>query len=72
MTCLYRHRGEVEVGFNLFATQQNPVPIVQYTGWASGPVWRAQKISHPLGFNPRTVQPVASHYTDYTTLTITG
>jgi len=27
-----------------------------------------QKISNPLGFHSRTVQPVASHYTDYTIL----
>jgi hypothetical protein len=30
----------------------------------SGPVW---KISPPPGFDPRTVQPVASRYTDYAT-----
>ena len=30
----------------------------------SGQVW---KISPPLGFDPRTVQPVASRYTDYAT-----
>jgi hypothetical protein len=30
----------------------------------SGQVW---KISPPPGFDPRTVQPVASHYTGYTT-----
>ena len=29
----------------------------------SGQVW---KISSPLGFDPRTIQPVASCYTDYT------
>jgi len=28
----------------------------------SGPV---RKISPPLGFNPRTVQPIASHCTNY-------
>jgi len=29
--------------------------------------WSGQvKISPPQGFNPRTIQPVASHYTDYT------
>jgi len=32
-------------------------------GW-SGKVW---KISPPPGFDPRTVQAVASHYTDYAT-----
>ena len=29
----------------------------------SGQVW---KISPPMGFDPRTVQPIASHYTDWT------
>jgi len=28
---------------------------------------QVQKISHPPGFVPRTVQPVASRYTDYAT-----
>jgi hypothetical protein len=36
----------------------DPVPIVYE---ASQPVW---KISPPPGFDPRTVQPVASRYTD--------
>jgi hypothetical protein len=30
---------------------------------------QVRKISPPLGFNPRTVQPVASHYNDYATRT---
>ena len=48
---------------------KDPVPIVQVAGWAPGPVWTGQvrKISPPLGFDPRTVQPVASLYTDYAT-----
>jgi hypothetical protein len=29
-------------------------------------VWTARKISLPPGFDPRTVQPVASRYTDRT------
>ena len=28
---------------------------------------RCKKISPPLGFNPRTVQPIASRYADYAT-----
>ena len=39
---------------------KDPVPIVQEAG--SGGV---RKISPPLGFDPRTVQPVASRYTDW-------
>ena len=36
-------------------------------GWPKGRSGQVQKISTPLGFNPRTVQPVASRYTDYAT-----
>jgi hypothetical protein len=44
---------------------KDPVPTVQETGWATGPVWRGvEKSRPPLGFDPRTVQPVASRYTD--------
>ena len=34
-------------------------------GEPQGRAWRAWKISPPPGFDPRTVQPVASRYTDY-------
>ena len=44
--------------------RKDPVPMVQEAGWASGPV---QKILPSLGFDPRTVQPVGSRYTDYAT-----
>jgi len=33
-------------------------------GPQGGPGW-VQKISPPLGFDPRIVQPIASHCTDY-------
>jgi hypothetical protein len=39
-----------------------PVPIVQEAG--SG---RVRKISPPPGFDPRTLQPVVSRYTDWAT-----
>jgi len=39
---------------------KDPVPIVQEAGWAPGPVWTGAE-------NLRTVQPVASRYTDYAT-----
>jgi hypothetical protein len=46
-------------------TGKDPVPIVQEAGWAPEPVWiGAEKLSPP-GFDPRTFQPVASRYTDY-------
>ena len=47
---------------------KDPVPIVQEAGWAPGPVWTGAGNLDPPGFDPRTVQPVASRYTDYATL----
>ena len=35
--------------------------------WAPGPVWTGVENLAPPEFDPRTVQPVASRYTDYTT-----
>ena len=45
--------------------KKDPVPIVQEAGWAPGRVWRGAENLAPPGFDPRTVQPVASRYTDY-------
>jgi len=40
-------------------------PIVQEAGWAPGPSGTgAKNLALPQGFDPRTVQPVASRYTD--------
>ena len=40
--------------------EKDPVPNVQETGWASGPIWTgAENLAPPPGFDPRTVQPVA-------------
>ena len=47
--------------------RKDPVPIVQGAGWASGPVWTGAENLAPPGFDPRTVQPVGSRYTDYAT-----
>ena len=33
-------------------------------GWAPGPVWMDEENLAPPGFDPWTVQPVASRYTD--------
>ena len=42
------------------------VPLVQEAGWAPGPVWTgAESFAPPPGFDLRTVQPVASRYTDW-------
>jgi len=46
-----------EIGYPLYRRLGGPEGR---SGW----VW---KISTPKGFNPRTVQPVASRYADYTT-----
>ena len=43
---------------------KNLVPIVQEAGWAPGPVWTGAENLAPPGFDARTVQPVASRYTD--------
>jgi len=42
---------------------KDPVPIVQEAGW----VWTGAENLAPPGFDPRTVQPVDSRYTDYAT-----
>ena len=48
----------------MFTPGKDPVPIAQETGWVPGPVWtRAENLATP-GFDPQTVQPVASRYTD--------
>jgi len=41
--------------------------FVSDTEWATGPIWRDVEnlAPPPPGFHPRTVQPVASRYTDY-------
>ena len=49
----------------LFTSGKEPVPIVQEAGWTQGRSGQVRKISPPQGFDPRTVQPVASRYTDW-------
>ena len=51
----------------LFTPGKDTVPIVQEAGWAQGRSGQVRKISLPPGFDPRTVQPVASRYSDWTT-----
>jgi len=50
----------------LFTPGKDPVPIVQEAGWAPGPVLTGSEHPALREFDPRTVQPVASRYTDYT------
>ena len=42
-----------------------PVPIVRRLGGPQSWPGQVRKISPPPGFDPRTVQPVASRYTNY-------
>ena len=50
----------------LYPWETAPLPIVQEAGWASEPVWTGDESLALIGFDPRTVQPVASRYTGYT------
>jgi hypothetical protein len=48
-----------------FTPGKDPVPIVQKSGWAPGPVWTCAKILAPTGIrSPDRPSPVASRYTD--------
>ena len=42
-------------------------PLYRRKCWPQGRSGQVRKISPPPGFDPRTVQPVASRYTDYAT-----
>jgi hypothetical protein len=53
----------------LYPQETEPVPIVLETGWASGPVWTGEKNLTSTRIRSRTVQPVASRYTDWAILT---
>ena len=49
-----------------FTARGDPVPIVHKAGWALMPVWTGAENHPPPGFNPLTVQAVASRrYIDY-------
>ena len=47
-----------------FTPGKDPVPIVQEAGLAPGPAWIVAENSAAPGFDSRTLQPVASRYTD--------
>ena len=49
----------------LYPWGKDPVPVLQEAGWASGPGWTGAENLAATGFDPRTVQPVASRYTDW-------
>ena len=74
-----RHRGILYPFFNLgtrwggwstphpghFIPGKVPVLTVQEAAWTPQPFWTLRKISPQPGFEPRTVQPVASRYINY-------
>jgi len=51
----------------LFTPGKDLVPTAQEAGWAPGLVWAGAENLAPIGIDPRTVQPVASRYTNYAT-----
>jgi hypothetical protein len=51
----------------LFTSGKDPVPIVQEAAWAPGLVWTGAENLAPPGFDSRTIQPIASHYSNYGT-----
>jgi len=53
--------------FLLRHSKEVPAPIVQEVGWVPESVWTGAENFAPPGFDPRTVQPVTSRYTDYAT-----
>ena len=42
------------------SAKKDPAPIAQEAGWAPRPIWTGAENLAPPGFDPRTVQPVAS------------
>jgi hypothetical protein len=49
-----------------FPGKQTRYPLYRRLGWTQGWSGRVQKISPPPGFDPWTIQPIVSCYTDYT------
>ena len=48
-----------------YPRERNLNALVQEAGWTPGPVWTdAENLASCLGFDPQTVHPVASRYTD--------
>jgi len=51
----------------LFTLGKTRYPLYRRLGGPQGGSGQVQKISPPLGFDPRTIQPVVSRYTDWDT-----
>ena len=54
--------------WSLYLRKRDPAPIVQEAVWAQARSGQVRKISPSPGFDPRTVQPVASRYINYAIL----
>ena len=55
--------------WQVYLLERNLIPTVQETGWAPGSVWSdAINLVPTMGFNPQTLQSIASRYTHYTDL----
>jgi hypothetical protein len=54
----------------LYPRERDQVPIVQEAGWAPGPIWTGAENLPTPPFDPRTVQPVASRYTDWAVINL--
>ena len=50
---------------SLYPQQRDSLPIEQEDGWTSDPVWTCAESLPPPGFDPWTVKPATSRYTDY-------
>ena len=60
-------RGQNHALAALYPRGKTPYPLYRRLGGPQGRSGQVRKISPPPGFDPQTVQPVASHITDYAT-----
>ena len=58
--------------WSIYPRQRDPAPIVHEAGWAQARSGQVRKISPLLGFDPRTAQPVASRYINYSILALSN
>jgi len=65
-TALERGEGSASHPGRSLPPRKDLVLIVQEAGWAPGLVWVGADNPSPHR-DPRTIQPIASHYTDYAT-----
>ena len=60
--------GERHAPAALCSEKESRYPLYRTLGGPQGRCGRVRKISPPLQFNPQTVQPAASRYTDWASL----